>query len=171
MMPLAHGRVARFFFGLGNVLSFGRYVHREMDTPDLAARLDLARRLEHHTEFLQQVAKSSPQIEVVWNMADVRASLRFLAEHGNIANNSAARAAAKIFGQTNNAGTRMICLDVLSRLNDKSARNEMLRIYRDQQAQSEWRASIAERLRKAVADDVRIKPSDAKAVLSEVGQP
>ena len=171
MMPLAHGRVARFFFGLGNVLSFGRYVHREMDTPDLAARLDLARRLEHHTEFLQQVAKSSPQIEVVWNMADVRASLRFLAEHGNIANNSAARAAAKIFGQTNDSGTRMICLDVLSRVNDKSARNEMLRIYRDQQAQSEWRASIAERLRKAVADDVRIKPSDAKAVLSEVGQP
>ena len=94
-----------------------------------------------------------------------------MAKHGNKANNSAARAAAKIFGQTNDAGTRVICLDLLSRVNDKSARNEMLRIYRDQQAQSEWRASIAERLRKAVADDVRIKPSDAKAVLSEVGQP
>src|SRR5439155_20219676 len=100
-----------------------------MDTPDLAARLDLARRLEHHTEFLQQVAKSSPQIEVVWNMADVRASLRFLAEHGNIANNSAGRAAAKIFGQNNKAGTRMICLDVLSRLTEKSNINDIIVIY------------------------------------------
>jgi predicted flavoprotein YhiN len=133
--------------------------------------MELARRVQYHTQFLQQVAMSSPQIEVVWNMTEVRASLRFLADRGFGASGSAARAAALVFERSSETETRTLCLDVLSRINDKTARKEMLRIFRNQQPQSEWRAAVAERLRKAVAEDAHIKPADAKSVLTEVGQP
>lgn len=171
MAPLVHGPVTRFFFGLGNVLTFGRYVHREDATPELAERMELARRIQHHTQFLQHVAKSSPQIEVVWNMAEVRTSLRFLADRGKAASGTTAKAAALIFERTGDAEARNLCLDVLSRINDKTARKEMLRIFREQQPQSEWRVAVAGRLRKAVAEDTRIKPSETKLLLAEVSQP
>lgn len=171
MAPLVHGPVTRFLFGLGNMLTFGRYVHREDATPELTERMELARRIQHHTQFLQQVAKSSPQIEVVWNMTDVRASLRFLADRGKAARGATAKAAALVFERTSDAEARTLCLDVLSRINDKTARKEMLRIFREQQPQSGWRVAVAERLRKAVVEDTRIKRSEAKVLLSEVGSP
>ena len=54
MVSLQHGSVARFFINLGNVLSFGRYVHRERVTPELSARLEVARRIERHTNFFSR---------------------------------------------------------------------------------------------------------------------
>lgn len=171
MVPLVHGPFARFMIGLGNVVTFGRYVHREDATPELAERMEVARRIRHHTQFLQQVGKSSPQIEVAWNMTKVRTSLRFLADRATAANGSSARAAALVFQHTNETEARLLCLDVLSRINDKTARKEMLRIFREQQPQSEWRGTVAARLRKAVTEDVGMKPAEARAVLTEVGQP
>ncbi len=171
MVPLVHGPFARFMIGLGNVVTFGRYVHREDATPELNERMELARRVKHHTQFLQEVAKSSPLVEVVWNMSEVRTSLRFLADRSTAANGSSARAAAQVFQHTEDSETRLLCLDVLSRINDKTARKEMLRIFREQQPQSEWRGAIAARLRKAVTEDAHMKPAEAKSVLSEVGQP
>src|SRR5207237_2433448 len=35
MMPLKHSKTGRFFLNLANVLSFGRYVHREDATPEM----------------------------------------------------------------------------------------------------------------------------------------
>jgi hypothetical protein len=171
MVPLAHGSFARFMFGLGNVITFGRYVHREDATPELDRHMELERRVQHHIQFLKQVARSSPQIDVVWELADVRASLRFLADHDTPPKGSAARAAALVFQRTNETETRVLCLDVLSRVNDKEARTEMLRIYQDQQTEPEWRGPIADRLRKAVAADPQIKRKEAIAVLGAVGQP
>jgi hypothetical protein len=171
MVPLAHGRLARLCFNLGNVLTFGRYVHRERATPQLSARLELARRIKYHTQFLHEVAKSSPQIEVVWNMTGVRGSLRFLVENGAGAKGSAARVAAAIFQRTNDAEARRLCLDALYKINNKTARNELLRIYRDEQPHSDWRVAIAERLRKALAEDSRMKPAEAQSMLNQVGQP
>jgi hypothetical protein len=171
MVPLQHGPVARFFFGLGNVLSFGRYVHRESVTPELAERMELARRIERHAQFLSEVAKSSPQTEVAWNMNTVKRSLQFLADRGLGADESAARAAASIFQRTNDAETRRLCLEALYKINSKTAKEQLLRIYREEQPHSEWRLAIAERLRKAVAEDSRMKPAEARAVLSQVGQP
>lgn len=171
MAPLNHGPVARFFFNLGNVLSFGRYVHRENATPELAERLELARRIERHTQFLSLVAKSSPETEVAWEMETVKRSLQFLADHGVGANGSAARAAASIFQRTNDAKARRLCLDALYNINTKTARNQLLRLYREEQSQSEWRLMIAEHLRKAVTDDPHMKPAEARSVLGQVGQP
>ena len=171
MVPLKHGRAARIFFTLGNVLTFGRYVHCENATPELTARMELARRVEHHAQLLSAVAKSSPQIEVVWDMNTVRRSLQFLADQGAGANGSAARAASAIFQRTNDEEARRLCLDALYKINDKTAKNELLWLYRDQEAGSEWRLAIAERLRKAVAEDPRMKPAEVRSVLGQVGQP
>jgi PAS domain-containing protein len=171
MTPLVHGRATRFLFGLGNVLTFGRYVHREKATPELAEQMEVARRVEYHTRLLQQVAKSSPQVEIVWTLDDVRTSLRFLSDRANTVHGSAAKAAAQLFQRTSDNETRQLCLDLLSRVNDKTARNEMLRMFRQQQPQSEWRVALADRLRKAVTEDTRIKAADARLVLAEIGQP
>jgi hypothetical protein len=171
MVSLQHESVARFFINLGNVLSFGRYVHRENVTPELSARMEVARRIERHTNFLSEVARSSPQTEVAWDMSTVKHSLQFLADRGAGANGSAARAAALIFQRTNDAEARRLCLDALYKINNKTAKNALLRLYRQEQPQSEWRPAIAERLRKAVAEDSRMKPAEARAVLNQVGQP
>ena len=171
MVPLVHGRVTQLLFGLGNILTFGRYVHREDATPELTQRLELARRVQYHTQLLQQAARSSPQTEVAWDMTNVRRSLRFLADNAAAANGSAAKVAAQVFQRTTDDESRMLCLDVLSRINDKTARKEMLRLFREQPPQSEWRTTVAERLRKAVTESDRIKPSDAKVLLAEIGGP
>jgi hypothetical protein len=170
MVPLKHGPMARFFLSLGNVLSFGRYVHRENLTPELAERMDLARRIERHTQFLSEVASSSPQTEVAWDINTVKRSLQFLADRGAAASGSAARATSLIFRRTDDADARRLCLEALYKINNKTARNELLLLYRTEQPNSDWRAAIAEHLRKAVAEDHRLKPAEARAVLSQVGQ-
>jgi hypothetical protein len=162
--------MARFFLSLGNVLSFGRYVHRENLTPELAERMDLARRIERHTQFLSEVASSSPQTEVAWDINTVKRSLQFLADRGAAASGSAARATSLIFRRTDDADARRLCLEALYKINNKTARNELLLLYRTEQPNSDWRAAIAEHLRKAVAEDHRLKPAEARAVLSQVGQ-
>jgi hypothetical protein len=171
MVALEHGRGARFFFGLGNILTFGRYVHRETMSPELSARIDFARRLDSHTQFLRAVARSSPQTEVAWDLTAVKNSLQFLADRGAAANGSAARAAAAIFQRTNDAELRRLSLDALYKIKSKTAKKELLRIYRDEQPQSEWRTEIAERLRKAATEDPRMKPTEVRSVLIQVGQP
>jgi hypothetical protein len=128
MMPLEHGGKAQFAFHLMNVLTFGKYVHREEPTPDIEDRLDIARRLQYHTRFLQQIAKSSAEIDITWNLQDGRRSLHFIAEHGSEAGATAAAATAKIFARTRDDETRRACLDSLSRINNSKARNELLRI-------------------------------------------
>src|ERR1044071_3281865 len=100
MLPLEHGDEAQFAFRFLNVLSFGKYVHREEPTNDMEDRLDIARRLQYHTQFLQQIAKSSADIDITWNLEDVRRSIRFIAEHGSEASGNAAAATAKIFART-----------------------------------------------------------------------
>ena len=171
MVPLQHGSLSRFFINLGNIVSFGRYVHRERETPELLARLELARRTERHTNFLSRIAKSSPQTEVAWDMSTVKHSLQFLADQGADANGSAARATALIFQRTSDPEARRLCLDALSKINNKSAKKALISLYRQESSDSEWRLVIAEHLRKAVAEDIHMKPAEVRAVLSQVGAP
>ena len=106
-------------------------------------RLDRARRLAYHTRFLRQVAKSSPQIEVVWDMERVFPSLRFIAENGSEKDNDAAKAVGSIFGRTENSLARDLCLSALKRIGSKVAMREMLRIYNDSTVPEEWRTICA----------------------------
>jgi hypothetical protein len=128
MVPLEHGRTDQILFRLANILSFGKYVHREKATPETEARLDIARRLSYHTRFLREVAKSTSQIDVVWNLDEVKQSLQFIVEHAADADARIASAAAKIFLRTQDEQTRRYCLEGLSRMTNPKAKSELLRI-------------------------------------------
>jgi len=143
LTSLEHGRNTQIFFRVANVLSFGKYVHREAETSDMETRLDIARRLDHHTRFLREVAKSTAQVEVAWNIDDIRRSLNFIADHGDKAGSNAATATSKIFSRTRDDEIRRACLESLSRINSNKARNELLKISQNQTLDQSWR-DIAE---------------------------
>jgi len=171
MVPLEHGRAGRVLFRFANVLSLGLYRHREDAAPEVVRlALDGERRLAYHKRFLQEVARSTPVVEVVWNMEDVRRSLRFLAGAETRGDAGAARVAAKIFAQTADAETRRLCLDCLYRINNETAKSALLRIYQSPTLEPELRLLTAEYLRNALREDQRIAPEDARAILATFGQ-
>ena len=143
LVPLEHGRMAEIGFRVMNVLSFGKYVHREEQSPDMVERLDIARRLNYHTKFVQQVAKSKAEIDVGWNLAEVRRSLHFLADHGTAVSAPAVKALAKIFDRTRDDETRRACLESLSRITNPKAKNELIRISQNKDLDRGWK-DIAE---------------------------
>ncbi|HEX2271168.1 MAG TPA: hypothetical protein VHH35_16605 [Pyrinomonadaceae bacterium] len=147
MMPHEHGPKAQLAFRVLNILTFGKYVHREELTVDLEDRLDVARRLQYHTSFLQQIAKSTAEVDITWNLEDVKTSLRFIAEHGAEADSRAATATARIFARTRDDETRRTCLDSLSRIRSNKARNELLRISRNTDVDQRLRDLANEYLR------------------------
>ena len=170
MTPLEHGSKARLAFRVLNVMTFGKYVHREEHTDDMDDRLDIARRLQHHTRFLQQVAKTSAEIDITWNLEDVRRSLHFIADHGSEAGGSAAAVTAKIFARTKDDETRRACLDGLSRIHSSKAKNELLRISQNNDVDKALRDLASEYLRGVTP---RVQPIAATVGGSpvNVGQP
>ncbi|HWW76521.1 MAG TPA: hypothetical protein VNZ44_14080 [Pyrinomonadaceae bacterium] len=171
MVPLEHGRAGRVMLRFANVLSLGLYKHREAAEPEqVRLTLDAERRLAFHKRFLQQVARSTPVVEVVWNIEDVRRSLRYVAEAGERADAGAAEAAAKIFAQTEDAETRRLCLTSLYRIDNEVAKSALLRLYQSPGLDAELRTLTAQYLRDALREDQRIAPEDAKAIISVVGQ-
>ena len=148
LTPLDHGDKAQIFFRVANVLSFGRYVHREEHTVDMENRLDIARRLTYHTNFLREVAKSTAEVEVAFNLDEIRTALNFIADHGDKAGPSAASATAKIFSRTRDDEIRRACLESLSRINNSKARNELIRISQNQSLDVMWRDIAEASLRK-----------------------
>ena len=169
MLPLEHGEKAQLAFRVLNVLSFGKYVHREELTDDMENRLDIARRLQYHTTFLQQIAKSTAEVDITWNLEDVRRSLHFIAAHGSEAGSTTAAVTAKIFARTKDDETRRACLDSLSRIHNPKAKNELLRISQNNDVDKTLRDLASEYLR----NSPRVQPiaatvSGAPAI---VGQP
>ena len=128
MVKLEHGRTEQALFRLANILSFGKYTHREKDSPELESRLDVARRFAYHTRFLREVARSSPQIDVSWDLAEVKRSLQFIVDHAEEADSKSAGAAATIFLLTQDDETRRICLAGLTRMTNPRAKTELLRL-------------------------------------------
>jgi hypothetical protein len=147
LLPLEHGDKAQLAFRLLNVLSFGKYVHREEMTGEMQDRLDIARRLQYHTRFLQQIAKSSAEIDITWNLEDVKRSLRFIADHGSEADGNTAAVTAKIFARTRDMDTRRACLDSLSRIHSPKAKNELQRISQNNEVDKALRDLASEYLR------------------------
>lgn len=169
MVPLKHGKTARLFFRFGTLLTFGRYVHRETETPELLLKMETARRADHHLRYLREATNSTPQIEVTANLNAVKRSLQFVVDHSIELGDSAAKVSAQVFTRTADYETRRLCIEALSGIKARSARNELLRIYRDPQTNAYWRTTVATSLRKAVADDPKLTPAKAKAVLSQIG--
>jgi hypothetical protein len=170
LTPLEHGSKAQFGFKFLNVLTFGRYVHREELTDDMGHRLDIARRLSYHTKFLEQVARSKSDIDVGWNLEDIKRSLNFLAEHGSEASNGAVEAAGKIFSRTKNDGIRRACLDSLSRISNPKARNEIIRISQNKETDATWK-EIAETYLRQRNEPVQPIASSVSGSPIKAGQP
>jgi len=170
LVSLEHGPTAQLAFRLANVFSFGKYVHREQLTSDMPARLDIARRLDYHTKFLQQVSRSNFEIDVACDIEEVKRSLRFVADHGDEAGVKAVAAAAGIFTRAKDEETRRACLESLSRINKPKARSELLRISQNKELDQTWRDIAESYLRQA---NQREQPIAASAVGSplRVGQP
>lgn len=169
MVRLKHGRAEKMLFRLGNLFSFGLYTHREEATPELQSRLEMERRLAYHGRFLREVAKSTPQVEVVWDMEQVRHSLSFIAEHASAEDAGLAKAASLIFAHTSDAEARDLCLKSLYRINNETARNELLRINRDRTVEARWRNITAEYL-KAMNKEQRSAPPETRTASGSVGQ-
>jgi hypothetical protein len=142
MVPLGHGKTKQILFRLANILSFGKYTHREAPSPEMETRLDIARRLSYHTRFLQIVSRSSGQTDVAWNLDEVKHSLQFIAQYGSQASSGAVSAAARIFMRTTDMETRRQCLETLSRITNPKARNELLRISANEELELSWKDLI-----------------------------
>jgi hypothetical protein len=170
MTPLEHGSKAQIAFRVLNVLTFGTYVHREERSGDMEDRLDIARRLQYHTRFLQQIAKSSAEVEITSNLGDVKRSLEFIAEHGEQANGTAAAATARIFARTKDDETRRTCLDSLSRIRSSKAKNELQRISQNTDVEQTLRDLANEYLR-GVRRDQPIAATSVSGPPIAVGQP
>src|SRR4051812_13332896 len=149
MTQLKHGTAARTLLRLAGLLSFGAYEHRESAAADdQRTALDVKRSLAFHKRYLREVAKS-PLVEVVWNVDDVRRSLRYLTEHAGRGDAQVAASAARIFAQTRDAETRRLSLICLSRLDGKVARGELSRIYEEPDLDPQLRQLAGEYLRQA----------------------
>ena len=142
MVPLEHGRAEQILFKLANVLTFGKYVHREKLTPEMESRLDVARRLAYHTRFLREVSRTNAQVDVQWNLEEIRRSLHYISEHGSEASSSAANAAAKIFMRTTDDETRRACLESLSRIENPKAKTELMKISQRNDVDESWRSLV-----------------------------
>ena len=146
MVPLKHGK-AEQFIRLGNILSFGTYTHREKVDPQVESRL--YSRAASPTTRVSSVRWQSlhPRVEVVWNLDEVRRSLNFIADHGAEVGSSATQAAATIFLRTEDDETRRVCLDSLSRINNRRAKDELLRISQDKHLDPIWKERVLSSLR------------------------
>jgi hypothetical protein len=147
LVPLKHGKVERTLFRVGNILTFGKYTHREDAEPEMEARLNVARSLNYHTRFLREVAQSGPRVDVAWNLNEVRRSLRYVADHGSLANTRAIVATARIFDRTDDEETRRICIESLARITNPKARKELIKISQNADLLPVWKDLIAASLK------------------------
>lgn len=164
------GQAAKVVTRLANILSFGLYTRRAEATPDFNERLDKERRMAYYRRFLREAVRRTPQVEVVYDMAEVRRALQFVAENGQLADGKTAQAAARIFAQTKDEEARTLALRCLYRINNETAKSELLRIYSSPQTEARWRVLSVEYLRLALREEQRIAPSDVKTIMSVTSQ-
>ncbi len=170
MTRLKHGSGKRMLFALGHLFSLGIYTHREDDTPELRAEMDMRRRLDYHERFLRETARLSAKPEIDSDMKALRDSLSFISQNGKEAQSKTAKAIAKLFSITEDEEARNLCLVSLYRINNSTAKKELLSIYNNHKLEVRWRDLSANYLKLAVKEDQRIAPNDAKTIVKIGGQ-
>jgi hypothetical protein len=149
----AHGLPARILLKSATVASLGFYRHREPESDgEQSRRLDTSRRLAYHRRFLKETLASTPVVEVTTDLDDVRRAIEYLMEHGPRTDDRIVSLAAQLFARTRDDTTRTLALDCLARMNTRSARRELLAIYRDPRQDAAWHAAAAVRLRLPAAE-------------------
>jgi len=150
MTKFVHGRTKRTLLRLANIFSAGLFTHREKISPQTLARLDKERQLAYHRNFLREVAGSTPVAEVTWSIDKVQRSLRYIAENSSLAGTSEVRMIAKIFTRTDDLVAKQLCLMGLGRIENKSAREELLRILNSEETTQHWRSLAREYLQASI---------------------
>lgn len=108
-----HDLPARTGLRLAKWFSLGIYSHREMDdSTSLELALSRQRRADTQVRFLETVAQSSPQPEVVWNIAEVRRAVNELIATGIPPHG--AQVVSQIMRQTSDAEIRELCARALA---------------------------------------------------------
>jgi len=108
-----HGVPARAGLHLAKWFSLGIYSHHELeDSTSLAAAVGRERRAEHQIRFLETVAKSSPQPDVAWNIAEVRRAVNELIVTG--VPPRSVDVVSRLMLQTSDAETRELCARALA---------------------------------------------------------
>jgi hypothetical protein len=124
-----HGRPAKALFKMAKMISLGTYTHREQDGPELEFVLKVQRRDARHEQFLREVIKSGPDIEVNWDTEKVRGSLHYIASYGTVAPDKVARIAAQILVRTHDELTRDLCLQTIRDLGTPVAEETFAGLY------------------------------------------
>ena len=164
MVRLKHNSKERALFSLAHVFSFGLYTHREDSTPELVAQMDTRRQLDYHERVLSQVAFASAGPEIDSDIEQLRRSLAFVSEHGSAARSKTTRSLAKIFAVATDDDIRMLCVTGLYRINNSSAKKELLSIYNRRDIGRQWNELSASYLKLALEEGQRIAARDAKLI-------
>jgi hypothetical protein len=83
-----HSVQARIGLKLAHIVTLGGFTHKEApDQKTLAFDLDRYRRQQHEEQFLATVARSTPQVEVVWNPDRVERAMNDLKSTGLLPKN------------------------------------------------------------------------------------
>jgi hypothetical protein len=169
MVRLRHSSKKRMLFALGHLLSFGIYTKREENTPELFAQMDMRRRLDYHERYLREVARLTAKVEIDSNVAAVRRSLQFIAQNGTDAQGKTAQAIAKLFSKTDIEEMKQLCLTSLYRINNSTAKKELLALYENEKLDAHWRDICAQYLRLAVKEEQKISSDSLKAITKAIG--
>jgi hypothetical protein len=128
MNRINHGRTARAMFALGHTLSLGLYTYRENDTNEMIAKMDIRRQLDFHERVIRETAVASARPEIDADVEKLRRALAFVSANGNTAGDKTTRSIAKIFAITADDDLRSLCLAGLYRINNATAKRELLAI-------------------------------------------
>jgi hypothetical protein len=164
MVTLTHSPKARAWFSIAHTFSFGLYTHREKSTPELMAQIDTRRQLEFHERRIAEIARNSIKPEVDSNMAQVRESLAFISLNGSAGKDKTARSLAKMYAITDDNDIRDLCIAGLYKINNASAKNELLAIYSNPKTDHRVRAMSGYYLKLAATEGQRISSRNAKAI-------
>ncbi|CAN5405319.1 hypothetical protein BH20ACI2_BH20ACI2_09300 [soil metagenome] len=164
MVRLKHSRTERTLFAAANVITFGLYTHREKETPQLTAQMDHRRQLDQHQRFVREVAFNSAGPEIDTDTDRLMESLSYIARYGTESEVKTTRALAKIYSISNAEETRLLCLAGLYRINNSSAKKELLAIYKSTQPTEKSRNVIAGYLKRAMEEGQRISSRDVSSI-------
>jgi ketosteroid isomerase-like protein len=109
-----HGVGTRFGFRMANLATLGAFTHHEQSCETLEMQLAQERRVARQLEFLERVAQSGSQAEVVWNMEEVRRALDQIGSSRIPARS--ALLVQKILNETSDEETRALCQKALMSL-------------------------------------------------------
>lgn len=164
MSRVVHNGKTRALFALGHLFSLGLYTHREEATPELTAALDIRRQLDFHERFLREVAFASADPEIDSKPEAIKRALQFVSHNGAEAAGKTTKALAKIFAISKDDDVQTLCLMGLYRINNSSAKKELLAIYKNVKTADRWRDTSARFLRLALQEGQRISVRDAQVI-------